>query len=198
MIGSFASFELTPTLKAVLWTETVIYLGIGVAELFNDFFERPKPWMTLNGRVNGYLRLNSVVGHKMHAVICVLLGFTALNGLIEGRVSRFEIEFIFLGLALLMSVIWSTKFPGWLGVAVIATKPEFWLQIVMAVFCLHLIRPEIAVICVGLNLWGVFVLLARGKQATFVPYTPETVIRDIEEAMGERTARALSRLVKRR
>ena len=39
----------------------------------------------------------------------------------------------------------------------IVTKPEIILQIVMYVFCVHLIRLEIIALCAVLNLWGVFV-----------------------------------------
>ena len=40
--------------------------------------------------------------HKFHAIVCFFLGFIALNGIIEGAVTRFEIELLFIGLALIM------------------------------------------------------------------------------------------------
>ena len=44
--------------------------------------------------------------HKFHAAICFFLGFIALNGIIEGAVTRFEIELLFIGLALIMMLLW--------------------------------------------------------------------------------------------
>ncbi|MFT5102248.1 MAG: hypothetical protein ACI9HY_004385, partial [Planctomycetaceae bacterium] len=115
MLSATEFYTVTPGLEIVLWIEAVIYLGIGVFELFDDFVEKPQPWMTINGRVNGYVRLTHRIGHKMHAGICVLLGFVALNGILEGAVTRFELELIFLSFAILMPAIWSSLMPGRLG-----------------------------------------------------------------------------------
>ena len=194
MLGPRDFVALTPPLSVILWTEAIIYLGIGLFEFFDDYFVVPKPWMTLNGRVNGYLRVQNKVGHKMHAALCMILGAIALNGIIEQQVNRFEIELIFLSLGLIMSVVWSTKPPGRLGYWAILAKPEFWLQIAMFGSVLKLIRPEVALICVTLNLWGVAFLLVRRKSASFVPYTGDTVRQDITEALGETAARRLKGL----
>lgn len=195
MLESNAFIVLNPPLATVLWIEVIVYLGIGLFEFFDDFFERPKPWMTLNGKVNGYLRLQFLGGHKMHATTCILLGFVALNGLIENRVSRFEIEFIFLSLALIMTLVWSSKFPGRLGVLVIACKPEFWLQIAMFALYVQWIRPPVAMICIALNIWGIFLYFIRSKHTFFVPHAPETVVQDVKDAMGEEAAAKIRRFV---
>ena len=50
--------------------------------------------------------------HKFHAAICFFLGFIALNGIIEGAVTRFEIELLFIGLALIMMLLWMILPPG--------------------------------------------------------------------------------------
>lgn len=195
MLNSDGFIALTPALATVLWIEAIVYLGIGLFEFFDDFLERPRPWMTVNGKVNGYLRLQFLGGHKMHATTCILLGFVALNGLIEHRVSRFELEFIFLSLALIMALVWSSKFPGRMGVLVIACKPEFWLQIAMFGLYVQWIRPPVALICIALNIWGIFVFLVRSKRTFFVPYTPETVFEDVKAAMGDEEAAKVRRLM---
>ena len=193
MLGPRDFVALTPALSIILWIEAIIYLGIGLVELFDDVIEKPKPWMTLNGRVNGYLRLQHKVGHKMHAGLCVILGAVALNGLIDRQVSRFDIELIFLSLGLIMSVIWSTKLPGRLGVLTIILKPEFWLQIAMFALFFPLIRPGIALICLALNIWGLAVLVLRGRRDSFAPYTTQAVLRDMTDAVGDAAAQRLKR-----
>jgi hypothetical protein len=57
MLSATEFYQLTLGLQIVLWIEALLYLGIGVYELFDDFFEKPQPWMTISGRVNGYVRL---------------------------------------------------------------------------------------------------------------------------------------------
>ena len=33
-------YELTFALKVVLWVEAIVYLGIGIVEIFDDFFRK--------------------------------------------------------------------------------------------------------------------------------------------------------------
>ena len=182
------------SLEIVLWIEAVIYLGIGTFELFDDFLEKPKQWMRTNGNINGYLRLTNKVGHKMHAGICFVLGFVALNGVLEGFVTRFELELIFISFAVLMPVIWSTLMPGRLGVTVLLLKPEFWLQLVMFALFSDLIRPGILGLCVALNVWGIAVYALHTRKSLFQPFTYETVRRDCVDAEGEELAQKLDKL----
>ena len=189
--------EFYPTgtlLNTVLWIEAVIYLGIGAYELFDDFFEKPKPWMRLNDRMNGWIMFQHKVGHKMHAGLCFLLGFVALNGAIEGMVTRFELELIFISFAVIMPVLWSTFLPGKLGVIVILTKPEFWLQSIMFVYFSDLIRLEVLLLCIGLNLWGVIVYFLHTRKNYFSPYTYQSLRRDAAEAEGEARVKQLDRV----
>jgi len=188
MLTATEFYEVPLSLEIVLWIEVIVYLGIGIFELFDDFLDKPKLWMTTNGNINGYLRLMHKVGHKMHAGICFMLGFVALNGLLEGFVTRFELELIFVSFAVLMPVIWSTLMPGRLGVTVLLLKPEFWLQIVMFTLFSDLIRPEVIALCVLLNLWGVVVYFFHTRQSLFQPFTYETVRRDCVDAEGEELA----------
>ena len=176
-------YSVTPLLSVVLWIELIVYLSIGTYELFDDFLVKAKSWMKINGRTNGYVRLIDKVGHKMHGAICFFLGFIALNGILEGRVTRFELELSFLSLALLMLTIWMTLLPGKIGLFVVtATKPEFWLQFIMFIFFSELIRSEIIYICVAFNLWGILVYFFHTKKKFFKPYTYEATRADMLDA----------------
>ncbi|MDG1205407.1 MAG: hypothetical protein P8N51_08545 [Pseudomonadales bacterium] len=185
MLSATEFYEIPRSLEIVLWIEVVVYLGIGIFELFDDFIVKPRPWMTINGRVNGYIRIKDTVGHKMHAGICFLLGFIALNGLLEGHVTRFELELIFVSFAILMPVIIASLLPGRLTMVILLTKPEFWLQGVMFFSFSDLIRPEVLFLCVGLNLWGVVVYAFHTRKNLFKPFTYAAVRADCLDAEGE-------------
>ena len=157
MLTATEFIETTTALSIVLWIEAVVYLGIGLYETFDDFIHKAPKWAFINDRMNSWIWMQDKVGHKMHAAICFMLGFVALNGALEGMVSRFEIEIIFVSFALLSGMIFGLLPPGRFGIITLATKPEIILQVVMYFFCLNLIRPEIIGLCVLLNLWGLFV-----------------------------------------
>jgi hypothetical protein len=185
MLSATEFYQLTLGLQIVLWIEALLYLGIGVYELFDDFFEKPQPWMTISGRVNGHVRLTHKIGHKMHAGICVLLGSVALNGILEGFVTRFELELIFISFAILMPAIWSSLMPGRLGIITLLTKPEFWLQLVMFIMFSGLVRPQILLICVALNLWGIFVYVRYTREQLFQPFTYSMFREHCIDAIGD-------------
>ena len=127
--------------------------------------------------------MKETVSYKMHASVCFLLGFIALNGILEGAVTRFELELIFVGLALIMMILWMTILPGRLGFNVLfLTKPETTLQIVMLIFFWDLIRPEILGLCAFLNLWGFIVYFSHTRKKALVPYKYETIRNDAKDA----------------
>ena len=194
MLSSTEFYVVPLNLEIVLWIEAIIYLGLGTYELFDDFLEKPKLWMTIRGRTNGYVRMSHKIGHKMHAGICFLLGFVALNGVLEGQVTRFELELIFLSFGILMPVIWSCLLPGRLALIILATKPEFWLQIAMFTMFSQLIRPEILLLCIALNVWGIFVYIFHTRKKLFSPFTYSTVRADCVDAEGEQLALKFDRL----
>jgi hypothetical protein len=193
-LSSTEFYAVPLNLEIVLWIEAVIYLGLGTYELFDDFLEKPKPWMVIAGRTNGYVRMVHKIGHKMHAGICFLLGFVALNGIMEGHVTRFELELIFLSLGILMPIIWSCMLPGRLAIMMLATKPEFWLQIAMFTMFSQLIRPEILLLCIVLNLWGIFVYAFHTRKKLFSPFTYSTLRTDCIDAEGEAFAKKFDKL----
>ena len=98
-------FPTTTALSIVLWIEALIYLGIGLYETFDDFIHKAPKWAFINDRMNSWIQMRDKTGHKMHAAICFMLGFVALNGALEGMVTRFEIEIIFVSFALLSGII---------------------------------------------------------------------------------------------
>ena len=174
--------ELTFTLKIVLWIEFIVYMGIGLYEIFDSFADA-KPWVKKNGKSNSFLFMKETVSYKMHASVCFLLGFIALNGILEGAVTRFELELIFVSLALIMMLLWMTILPGRLGFNVLfLTKPETTLQIVMLIFFWDLIRLEILVLCVSLNLWGFIVYFSHTRKKALFPYKYETIRNDAKDA----------------
>lgn len=185
MLSATEYLPLTTGLEIVLWIEAIIYLSIGVYELFDDFFEKPRPWMTINGRVNSYVRMQHKIGHKMHAGICFVLGFVALNGVLEGQVNRFELELIFISFGILMPAIFACVLPGRLGWIMLITKPETWLQIAMFVMASHFIRPEILALVIALNVWGLIVYAFHTRKHLIHPFTYETLHDDLVDAIGE-------------
>ena len=198
MLGPTDFLPLTPALSAILWVEAIVYLGIGLFEIFDDYVARHPPWTERDGQPNGYLRLVAKGSRKFHAAICLILGWIALNGILEQKVSRFEIETLFLSLAIVMSIVWSTILPGRVGVLGVVLKPEFWLQIAMFAMFTPYIRPQVAGVCLALNLWGIVFFLLRGRTASFIPYSTETLLRDTEAVLGEEGGRRLRRLMGRR
>ncbi|MGB1142771.1 MAG: hypothetical protein ACPG1A_17860 [Halioglobus sp.] len=193
MLSATEFLPLTTTLTVVLWIEVIVYLGIGVYELVDDFFSRPSRWLYVNERLNAWLHMQERIGHRMHAGLCFVLGFVALNGLIEGQVSRFEIELIFVSLALVNLVIWNVLPPGRLAAITLATKPEMWLQIIMFVTCVQLIRPEVAGLCVLLNAWGLVLYFTR-QRPLLQPFTYAQLRVHILEAEGPERAAKIDRV----
>jgi|TARA_B100001094_G_scaffold43122_1_gene37843 hypothetical protein len=173
--------ELTTLLKVILWIELIVYLGIGIFEIL-DSFSKEKSWNLRNGKINSYLAMREVTSYKMHASVCFLLGFVALNALMEGAVTRFELELIFLSLALIMMLLWMIILPGRLGFIVLFSKPETTLQIIMFVFFADLIRPWVLYLCVFLNLWGLLVYFLHTRKESISPYEYKTIRNDALEA----------------
>lgn len=194
MLSSTEFYTVPLNLEIILWIEAIIYLGLGTYELFDDFLDKPKPWMTIGGRINGYVRMTHKIGHKMHAGICFLLGFVALNGVLEGQVTRFELELIFVSFGILMPVIWSSLLPGRLALIILVLKPEFWLQIAMFAMFSQFIRPEILILCLALNAWGIFVYFFHTRKKLFTPFTHAAVRSDVIDAEGEELASKLDKL----
>jgi hypothetical protein len=112
----------------------------------------------------------------------------ALNGAVEGVVTRFELELIFISFAVILPVLWSTLLPGRLGLLVLLLKPEFWLQGLMLIFYSDLIRTEILWLCITLNLWGLVVYFFHTRRTLISPYTYTTLRSDIVAAEGEDAA----------
>ena len=183
MLTSTEFIETTTALSIVLWIEALIYLGLGLYETFDDFVHKTPKWAFINDRMNSWIWMQDKIGHKMHAAICFMLGFVALNGALEGVVTRFEIEIIFVSFALLSGMIFGLLPPGRFALVTLATKPEIVLQAVMYFFCLNLIRPEIVGLCLILNLWGLIVYFRQTSKIFGGKY--EIMRADMLEATGD-------------
>lgn len=182
MLTATEFYPLTTALTVVLWVEAIVYLLIGISEIFDDF-HRPIPhWAYVSKRLNSYLWYLDVKGHKMHASLAFLLGFVALNGIIEGHVSRFEIELIFLSLALLVCSIFCMALPNRrMVLSILPFAPEFVLQIVMFLLFTDLVRPEVIGLCLALNGWGLFLFITRTPKIDGMPHDYETIRSDMVE-----------------
>ncbi len=185
MLTATELYPLTTALTVVLWVEVVIYLGTGLYEIFDDFYYKPPKWVFVNERLNTYIWFRDKKGHKMHASLALILGLIALNGVIEGAVFRFEIELIFLSLALLNLSIWCMAPPcPRASIRMLPVAPEFHLQYISFIFFVDLIRIEVAVLCVLFNLWGIFVFFRRTLRLAGDPQSYEELREHVVEADG--------------
>ena len=180
-MNSTELFELTLALKIVLWVEAIVYLGLGIFEIFDDFFRKLPSWTNLNGKLNAYLFMEDKMQHKFHAIVCFFLGFIALNGILEGAVTRFEIELLFIGLALVMMLLWMILPPGKMAIAMLVTKPETYLSVIMFLLFSNLIRIEIFAVCILFNIWGMAVFIFNTRKR-MNPYTYKRFRDDVIEA----------------
>tara|TARA_B100000073_G_C23670087_1_gene548244 strand:+ start:100 stop:699 length:600 start_codon:yes stop_codon:yes gene_type:complete len=180
-MNSTELFELTLALKIVLWVEAIVYLGLGIFEIFDDFFRKLPSWTNLNGKLNAYLFMEDKMQHKFHAIVCFFLGFIALNGILEGAVTRFEIELLFIGLALVMMLLWMILPPGKMAIAMLLTKPETYLSVIMFLLFSNLIRIEIFAVCILFNIWGMAVFIFNTRKL-MNPYTYKRFRDDVIEA----------------
>ena len=182
MIGATEFYATTPGLNAILWVEAVIYLSIGAYELLDDFAVVVRPGCRLISCAQTLTDCNTKLAGSTSG-LCFVLGMVALNGAIEGVVTRFELELIFISFAVILPVLWATLLPGRLGITVLLLKPEFWLQGLMLIFYSDLIRTEILWLCIALNLWGIVVYFLAHSEIS--PYEYATLRRDVIAAEGE-------------
>ena len=180
-MSSTELFELTLALKIVLWIEMIVYLGLGIFEIFDDFFRKLPSWTNLNGKLNAYLFMEDKMQHKFHAIVCFFLGFIALNGILEGAVTRFEIELLFIGLTLIMMLLWMILPPEKMAIAMLLTKPETYLSVIMFILFSDLIRTEVFIACILFNIWGIAVFIFNTKKL-MNPYSYKRFRSDVIEA----------------
>lgn len=193
-LGATERLPLDGGLKVILWIETILYLGIGLHEIFDDFNANPKwnaPWARNNPWVKTTFR--SMV--KMHAAVCVLLGYVAASGLYEGEVGRLELELLFLSLALLMYSIWSAMIPFNLWWRICVMKPETYLQAAMVLFYSDLVRPHVLCICLGLNVYALFVRFGPTSTGCYEPFTYAELRESICQAEGPEMAEKIDKLM---
>merc|ERR1719428_1532622 len=119
-------------LYVCLWVEVLVYFFFGSIMFFKwDFKARPS-YMKNNAEL--YFHCN---GEKMHSCLCLILGFTALLGLIGGELSRVEMEISFICLGMIMGMLWN--FPPNMTL-VLVVKPETWLNSIYWLFYWDTVR----------------------------------------------------------
>jgi len=151
----------TGSLLVVLWLEVIIYLGIGLTELLGVDFKKPPAFVR-----NAFEEFHSNMNKKFHAGICLVLGVCALQGIVSGVVSRFELELMFLTLGIIMGIVWSSfAFPigtkGW--ILAIGLKPEFWFQLWLWCTKTDVVRMPVLVVCILLNIHGIVIAVVVVK-----------------------------------
>jgi hypothetical protein len=179
VLSSTDTLRVQGTLAVVLWIEAVVYLLVGLTEIFDDFRSAPKWNEFLAAKKNSWLRTQLKIGAKMHASVAVILGLTAVNGLIEGAVTRFELEVIFVSLGLLMGVILGSMVPGRMWVIVCLIKPETWLTLLMWCNFASAVRPAVLGISFTFVAWSLLVRFGPKSVATPDPFEYRTLRTDI-------------------
>jgi hypothetical protein len=85
--------------------------------------------------------------------------------------------------------------PGRPGFIILMTKPEFWLQLVMFIMFSELVRPQILIICVALNLWGIFAYVRYTRERLFQLFTYLMLREHCVDAIGEGGVAKFDKLV---
>ncbi|MEM8661662.1 MAG: hypothetical protein AAGF35_12320 [Pseudomonadota bacterium] len=196
MLTATEFYPLTTSLTVVLWIELIIYLGTGLYEVFDDFYRKHPHWIFVNGRLNTYNYFIEKRGHKMHAAFAMILGLIALHALLEGQVSRFEIELIFLSLALICCGVFCMAPPCLpLLLRMLPLTPEVLLQITMFALFADLIRPEVIGLCLLFNAWGLFVFFRKNMKLEGAPQTYEQLREQLLEAGAELSIKGYDRVM---
>ncbi len=183
MLNATEIYPLTTALAILLWIEFILYTGAGVFKIFDDFFRKNTPWVFVDGRLNLYAYSTDLKNHKSNASFAFLLGFVALNGIIEGGVNRFELELMFVGLALITCILFCFTPPAKRILRVIWIAPDIYVQIALYLLCAPLIRPEVIGLCALLIAWGIFVYFRKLRTMEGAPFEWEQY-RDDTRAMG--------------
>lgn len=176
-------FPVTTTLHIILWFEAIFYGGVALFEIFDDFHRKTPRWAFVNERLNTFISYRDLKHHKTHAAFCLMLAFVGLNGALEGKVTRFELEFIFLSLAIIVgtSLCYLPASPRFL-IKILPFIPEITIQFVMYTLFSDLIRPEVIFACLVLNLWGIFVFTFRSVRNHNGHYSFQQLKTDMAEA----------------
>ena len=143
-------------LQILLWVAALIYGLGGLKEMCDDFLPTPK-WRVKFLRGNAWATILHITGTKMHAAVLVILGYIAVNGLIEGGLTRSEFEIFFLLSALMMATIWMTMVPSPMYFVTVMTKPVFFFLLVLSIGFSNFVRPQVLVIAAVFNVYGILV-----------------------------------------
>jgi hypothetical protein len=196
VLSSIETLPVQGVLAAVLWITAIIYTGIGLYEMFDDFTANPKWNKSVYTKENCFHRMEVKANNKMHASIALVLGLVAVNALAEGKVGRLELELEFLSLACLFGgAIVPAIIPFRMWAVVLLIKPETWLTVMMwSSFCSD-VRPVVLGISGVIMAWGFVVRFGPKSAAHPDPFTYETIRKDLllnfSETDGAKMAKSM-------
>ena len=184
--------EYIPTsgvILAILWAEVLMYLSTGCREFFDDFNRRSPSWVIRNKQLNTYVWFLDTRGHKSHGALCMMMGLVALHALLEGKINRFEIEFIFVTVSLIAGFVFCILPPGPKAMPMMLFIPENYLWVLMMVFYSDLVRVEVIALSILFPLWGAFVFVRRSMKVDSSAYSIQRFSqekKEFESTVGNR------------
>ena len=186
VLGATEFRAVTPVLLAFLWIEAVFYLSFAAYKVIKDIARPAQKWTLIGNRLNSYIWHIDQRGNKSHTILAALVGFVALNGALEGKVTRFEMEFIFLSLAMSLWMVLTILPPSRsIYMRTLPFVPELHFQIVLTVFFWDWIRPEILFLCVITILAGMITLIAGHSDTVERIFTMDRFNADTDDAKPE-------------
>lgn len=151
VLGEDDHYPLTTGLTILLWVEVIVYGFFGLLLFFSvDFVEKKRKLPFHKNNFDIWMHRQH---EQIHACLAFFLGYVALQGLLAGFVTRFELEILFVTLGMIMGMVWTMP-PG-LTFIVLLLKPEFWIQLVTWACYSPLVRPQVLVVAALFNLYGI-------------------------------------------
>jgi hypothetical protein len=146
-------------LLVVLYLEVIIYLLVGAKFFLGADYKKPKPWQP----ANAFIDFQCAMDQRFHGSLAFIVGAVALQGITSGVCSRFEVELVFFSLSLMMNMCWlGLAMP--LGVKgqlfLFLSRPDLWFSVYFWVNWWHLPRLPILIVCILVNIQGIYGALA--------------------------------------
>lgn len=171
VLGEAETYPLDLGLKILLWVELVLYLVCGMLLFFKPDYKKPPSHLKNNFDIFMW-----ATGEQVHACLAFVLGYVALQGLLSGKVSRFELEMSFVILGMLMGMVWNCP-PGLVWFFI---KPETYLTLVMWIFYSGLVRWQVLAVAGLFNVYGIIKKLTNKKWGSYAEFRTE-----MAESLGE-------------
>ncbi|MEM1133538.1 MAG: hypothetical protein AAGH53_11415 [Pseudomonadota bacterium] len=191
VIGATEFREAPFVLQVILWAEVVAYIGTLIYKIVEEFYRPAMKWTYVDGRLNTYIWHREQKGNKAHTLFALMLGIVALNGAVEGKVTRFEMEFIFISLATITWMVLTIIPPSKrILLKAIPIVPEFYFMAAMSIFYYDWIRPEVFGLCIAIILVTLILFFRNSSQFIEETYTFERFNADKEAAKPDSELKA--------